>query len=243
MEGIYTASAGSQELGSKFVCKVSKYKVSFFSEKDGIFIILKYGYKSDGSIQFSGFWRYSEKPNQGNIQFSISASEGATELLAGKISTSLKLQGVFSDQHLTLQYNKAFSSYATNNPLKIFAHHGMQTTADPPFAENSRKAALYCGDYGAIGWEVDVRLTKDNVPILIHDANINVRLTQKGPMFGDWDQYSFAFISQFVRLIDGQSLPSVAEALKTFVDSTSMKYVWLDIKGNEGVFKYLLIGS
>src|ERR1043166_1606801 len=60
MEGIYVQENGSDNLGKQFVCKVSKFKVSFFSNKDGIFIILKYGFKSDGSIQFSGFWRYSE---------------------------------------------------------------------------------------------------------------------------------------------------------------------------------------
>ena len=74
MEGIYKLSGGNDGLGVQFVCKVSKYKVSFFSNSNGIFIILKYGYASDGSIQFSGFWRYSEKTEQGNIHFSISAA-------------------------------------------------------------------------------------------------------------------------------------------------------------------------
>ena len=87
MEGIYALSNGSKGLGTQFVCKVSKNKVSFFSDAAGIFIILKYGYKaSDGSIQFSGFWRVSEKPDQGNIHFSISSAEGAAALLAGTIS-------------------------------------------------------------------------------------------------------------------------------------------------------------
>src|SRR2546423_1781838 len=65
MEGIYKLSSGSGSLGSQFVCKVSKLRVSFFSDADGIFIILKYGYNSsDGSVQFSGTWRYSELTTQ-----------------------------------------------------------------------------------------------------------------------------------------------------------------------------------
>ena len=239
MEGIYKLTAGTEVLGNQFVCKVSKYKVSFFSNSNGIFFILKYGYKvSDGSIQFSGFYRYSEKTTQGNIHFSISAAEGATDLLAGVVS-NLKLQGVVSGDQLTLQYNRAFSAYAINNELMIFAHHGVQTTADPPFAENSILGVLNDGDYGVNGLEMDVRLTKDNIPILIHDPTINTRLTRKGPLFGYWDQYPFPFLTQYVRLIDGQSVPSVEQALKTFVDSTSLKYFWMDIKGNEGIFKYL----
>ena len=66
MEGIYTLSDGNEDLGTDFVCKASKYKVSFFSNKSGIFIILKYGFnQSDNSIRFSGFWRYSENFRQG----------------------------------------------------------------------------------------------------------------------------------------------------------------------------------
>lgn len=239
MEGIYKLSSGSEDLGSRFVCKVSKYKVSFFSNSNGIFIILKYGYKaSDGSIQFSGFWRYSESKSQGNIQFSISAADGAAGLLAGVVA-NMKLQGTFNGKLATLQYEKDFSTYAKNNPIMIFAHHGVQTYSDPPFMENSHDVILYGGDYGVNGLELDVRMTKDNVPILIHDPTINIRLTQKGPLFGYWDQYGFSFISNYVKLLDGQRVPSVEQALNTFVDSTTLKYVWLDMKGNEDVFKYL----
>ena len=239
MEGIYKISSGSESLGSQFVCKVSRSRVSFFSDVDGIFIILKHGYNStDGSIQFSGFWRYSEFTTQGKIHFSISASEGATDLLAGVIN-NLKLQGIFSDQVITLQYDHAFSTYAINNPFIILGHHGVITTTNPPFSENSINAAVNSEGYGVNGLEFDVRLSSDHVPICIHDANINTRLTQKSPLSGNWDQYSFPLISAYIRLIDGQKLPSLEHVLDAFIDSTNLKYFWMDIKGNPDVFKYL----
>ena len=186
LEGIYALESGSENLGTQFVCKVSKYKVSFFSNTSGIHILLKYGYKtSDGSIQFSGFWRASESPNQGNIQFVVSAANGATDLLGGVI-TNLKLQGMFSGNQVSLKFKKNFTAFATNNPFMVFAHHGIQTTVDPPFAENSINMILNAEDYGVTGLELDVRMTKDNVAILIHDATINTRLTKKGPLFGSW---------------------------------------------------------
>ena len=43
LEGIYKLAGGSDGIGSQFVCKVSKSRVSFFSDLDGIFFILKYG--------------------------------------------------------------------------------------------------------------------------------------------------------------------------------------------------------
>ena len=243
MEGIYVQENGSDNLGKQFVCKVSKFKVSFFSNKDGIFIILKYGFNPvDGSIQFSGFWRYSETTTQGNIHFSMSSTNGATDLLNGIIS-NLKLEGEFlngnSGQDLSLKYDRPFSQYATSHEFMVFAHHGVQTTANPPYAENSLGGVLNDEDYGVTGLEFDVRMTKDNVPICIHDPSINVRLTLKGPLSGKWDQYSFPFISQYVSLIDGQKVPSVEQVVNAFVDSTTLKYLWMDIKGNPNIFKYL----
>jgi glycerophosphoryl diester phosphodiesterase len=121
----------------------------------------------------------------------------------------------------------------------IFAHHGIQTTANPPYAQNSLNGAVHDEDYGVDGLEFDVRLTKDNVPICMHDASFDIRLTEKGPVYGDFNQYSFAFLEAYVRLIDGEKIPSLAQALTAFIDSTNMKYFWMDVKGDPDVFKYM----
>src|SRR3954467_7290320 len=82
MQGIYSLRNGNAGLGTSFVCKVSKNKVSFFSNEGGLFFILSAGSRaSDGSIQFSGFWRYSEFPTQNTIQGSIAGSDGALDLI------------------------------------------------------------------------------------------------------------------------------------------------------------------
>jgi glycerophosphoryl diester phosphodiesterase len=239
MEGIYKLSGGSNILGEQFVCKVSRFKVSFFSNKDGLFFILNYGYKaSDGSIQFSGFWRYSERTEQGNIQFSITAANGATDLLAG-IVKNLVITGVNPGNDIQLKYDRPFSAAAINRDFIIFAHHGVQTTANPPYAENSLLGVLNDEDYGVTGLEYDIRMTGDNVPICIHDPSVNTRLTVKGPLSGTWDQYPFSLLDNYIRLIDNQKIPSVEQALNAFIDSTTLTYFWMDIKGNKDIFKYL----
>jgi glycerophosphoryl diester phosphodiesterase len=213
--------------------------VSFFSNKDGLFIILKRGLKTnDGSIQFSGFWRYSERKDQGSIQFSITAANGATDLLNG-IVNHLIVTGANAGNDMQLQYTRPFSATAISKGFMIMAHHGVLTTSDPPYAENSLLSVLNDEDYGVTGLEFDVRMTKDNVPICIHDPTINTRLTQKGPLSGSWDQYSFDLISSYIRLVDGQKVPSVEQALNAFIDSTNLGYFWMDVKGNTDVFKYL----
>jgi glycerophosphoryl diester phosphodiesterase len=242
MEGIYSLSGGSSSLGTEFVCKVSKYRVSFFSNTSGIFFILDYGFNpTDGSIQFSGFWRYSENATQGTINFSVASTDGGSGLIMNGIATNLHLKGTFSSpqQSISLQYKRPYSQYVLSHEFTIFAHHGVQTTANPPYAQNSINGVLHDEDYGVDALEFDVRLTKDNVPICMHDASFDIRLTEKGPVYGDFNLYSFDFLEQYVRLIDGQKIPSLAQALQAFIDSTNMKYFWMDVKGDPDVFKYM----
>ncbi|HNP77616.1 MAG: glycerophosphodiester phosphodiesterase [Cyclobacteriaceae bacterium] len=245
MEGIYTLTDGGKELGTSFVCKVSKYRVSFFSEKEGIYIILKYGFNTaNNSIQFSGFWRMSETADQGLINMEIPAGSGSLNLILNGATKGLTINGLYrgfgaGTKSVTLTYSRPFSVFTQNNEFIVFGHHGIQTTSNPPYAENTLKAAFHAEEYGSNGIEYDVRLTRDNVPICIHDPTINIRLTQKGPLSGDFDQYSFQFLRDFITLVDGQKIPSVEEVLRVVIDSTNLKYVWLDIKGNPGVFTHL----
>jgi glycerophosphoryl diester phosphodiesterase len=245
MEGVYELSLGNGGLGSQFVCKVSKYKISFFSNTSGIFFILSYGFNpTDSSIQFAGFWRYSENATQGNINFSISKAGGASDLLQEGIVSNLTLMGTFTDksgasQNMELKFGRPFSPYAIAHEFQIYAHHGVQTTANPPYAQNSINGALHDEDYGVNGLEFDIQLTKDHVPICMHDGAINIRLTEKSPLTGDYSQYTFSFLETYIRLIDGQKIPSLEQVLDVVIDSTNLKYFWMDIKGDPDIFKYL----
>jgi glycerophosphoryl diester phosphodiesterase len=243
MEGIYSGG-GSTGLGTNFVCKVSRYRVSFFSNQGGIFMILKYGLDpTDGSLKFSGFWRFSETPVQGLISFTVPKLQADIFLATGDIS-SLALDGSYQDENgkaqpMSLTFSKNFSAYASTAPFEIYSHHGVQTTSNPPFAQNSLNGVYNDEDYGVNGLEVDVQLTYDTVPIMMHDGNIDIRLTQKSALSGDYNQYKFEFLENYIRLVDGQKIPSLAQELTAFIDSTTMTYMWLDIKGDEGIFQAL----
>jgi glycerophosphoryl diester phosphodiesterase len=245
MQGIYSLRSGNGGLGTSFVCKVSKNKVSFFSNESGLFFILSTGLRqSDSSIQFSGFWRYSEFPTQNTIQGSIASSDGASDLIHNRPFNNLIFKGTFIDkdgqaQTIELNFVRHFSDYVRSHEFTIFAHHGVMTTANPPYASNSLNVVLNAQDYGCDGLEFDVRLTRDNVPICIHNPSIDPSTTNKSPLYGSYDQYTFSFLDTYIELLDGQKIPSVAQALQYFIDSTTMKYFWMDIKGNPGIFKYI----
>jgi hypothetical protein len=216
MEGIYTLNSGTTELGTQFVCKASKFRVSFFSNEGGIFFILKYGIDpSDSSLKFSGFWRFSQTPTQGLINFTIPKAEALAFLKTGDIST-LALDGSMVDSKggnnpLSLKFSKPFSQYTLTHPFEIYAHHGVQTVANPPFAENSIGGVLNDEDYGVNGIEFDIQLTKDKVPICMHDAEIDIRLTQKSPLMGSYIQYNFQFF--------GRLYPACGRAKNSFPGS------------------------
>jgi glycerophosphoryl diester phosphodiesterase len=245
MAGIFSLNNGSNELGTEFVCKVSKKKISFFSNQSGIYMIMEYGLNpTDSSLQFAGFWRYSDNPTQGLIQFSIAKTDGASDLLNHRKFTSLAIKGSFigksnSTQQIGLTFTRPYSSYVLSHEFTIFAHHGVFTTANPPYAQNSLNGVLNDEDYGVDALEFDVRLTKDHVPICVHNKSVDILLTEKSPLSGDYSQYSFAFLQNYIQLVDGQRIPSVEEVLKAFIDSTDMKYMWLDIKGDPDIFKYM----
>ncbi len=245
MEGIYTLSSGSSALGTQFVCKASKYKVSFFSNAGGVFMILSYGLDpSDSSLKFSGFWRFSQVPTQGLINFSLPKADALAFLKTGDIS-NLSLPGTVYDPDnnaspIALKFSRNFSAYAKATPFEIYSHHGVQTTSNPPFAENSLLGVLNDEDYGVNGLEFDVQMTLDYVPIMMHDGNIDIRLTQKSPVSGYYTQYKFDFLEDYIRLVDGQKIPSLDQCLTAFIDSTTMKYFWMDIKGDVGIFQALL---
>ena len=245
MEGIYAVNSGTTGYGNQWVCKVSKYRVSFFSNQDGIFMILKYGINpADSSLKFSGFWRFSEDVTQGLVNFVLPKAEAIAFLKTGNIST-LTLNGNIISQGgasspISLNFSKPFSQYTLTHPFEIYSHHGVQTTSNPPFAENSLLGVLNDEDYGVDGIEFDIQLTRDSVPICMHDGNIDIRLTQKSPLSGNYNQYGFNFLEDYIRLVDGQKIPSLDEVCTAFIDSTTMKYLWLDIKGDDGVFQALL---
>ena len=245
MEGIYNLVEGDAGLGNEFVCKVSKTKVSFFSNSGGIYIILGYGLNvKDSSILFNGFWRFSETEEQGLISFYISGRNGGADFISKGIVTQLKLSGHFSADNnpshdISLQFTRHFAQYAIDHEFIIFAHHGIQTANDPPYTENSLDGAIHDEDYGVNGLEFDVHLTADGVPICAHDADIETRVVEKGPLSGNYIQYPYLILDSLLRLSDGERIATVKQVLNAFVDSTTLKYMWLDVKGDPDIFRYL----
>ena len=83
---------------------------------------------------------------------------------------------------------------------------------------------------GASGIEIDVRLTKDGIPILYHDETLNLRLIQKNGLVGKIENYTYQQLSTYVRLVHGERIPTLEEALAAVLEQTPLTFVWLDTK-------------
>ncbi len=86
----------------------------------------------------------------------------------------------------------------------IFGHRGYPHK----FPENSLAGFKYAIDHGIDGLEFDVHLTKDNVPVIMHDEKIDRTTNGTGTI----RSYTFAELRQF-ELSDGQKIPTLKELL------------------------------
>lgn len=86
---------------------------------------------------------------------------------------------------------------------------------------------------GAEFAEIDTRLTKDGVVVLLHDAELSPRLVQGRFCKGYVADFTLAQLRANCRLENGEELPTLAEALDTAFNSTRLRGVWLDTKTPE----------
>lgn len=98
--------------------------------------------------------------------------------------------------------------------IRLFAHRGLFDNHEG-IPENSLAAFRRAADYG-YGIELDVRLTKDNVPILMHDAKTDrmVRDERGDRVIGLTTDYTLEQMKRFHLLDTEEPVPTLAEALE-----------------------------
>ena len=242
-EGVYAVKNGAGIFGEQVVLKWSylvnekdtTFYLSAFCEKDVTYLILE-GKRIDNTLYFDGYWRKVVNTQTGVARFSIPSSQ-VIRLLSGQDPISeqdaLEIDGVFGYNQdvptakVVLHYLRPLNK----KPFNILAHRAGGRTADLlPASENSVEMIRLASRLGATGIEIDIRLTKDGIPILYHDNTLNLRLIQKNGLVGPIEDYSYQQLSTLVRLIRGERIPTLEEALDAVLYNTSLDFVWLDTK-------------
>lgn len=239
LEGIYKVIDGSDLFGDTIVLKQTKDKISLFGYKNISYFILDAGVKQS-EILFEGYWRFAANDQTGLARFHIS---DADKLISGDTTiTDITVYGEFGIDKampvspIKLQLIKKFTHGLRKDPFIIGAHRsGGRTSNKLPVSENSVAMINYTGYFGSNGVEIDVQLTKDKVPVLYHDPDLNIRLIQKGPLFGKISDYNYSQLLTMVRLIHGETIPTLTQAFDALLANPDIKTVWLDMKDADAV--------
>lgn len=113
----------------------------------------------------------------------------------------------------------------------VLAHRGASGRAP----ENTMAAFRLAADLGADGFELDVQLTSDRVPVVLHDDDVRRTSDGSGPVAGLTlaALRALDFGAWFGPAFRGERIPLLAEA----VDLAAAKGLWLNIelKGSPGL--------
>jgi glycerophosphoryl diester phosphodiesterase len=127
----------------------------------------------------------------------------------------------------------------TNNPL-IIAHRGASVVAP----ENTLAAFALAMESGADGIELDVRLSRDGVPVVIHDATLRrtglceegvARMTAKQlgkADAGTW--FNRAHPKRAREEYSRECVPTLAQVFRLFQDRDARLYVEMKFGADEG---------
>jgi glycerophosphoryl diester phosphodiesterase len=240
MEGVYRVTSGSDKFGEYMVVKWNRSSV-MFANNNGKHFVMEAG-NLDSVVFVQGYWRDGYSDATGVCNMIISKSEGGTTIVTGNGGQTIIIRGAYADgdglpdQSLTMEYIRPFSDKVKNSNFYILGHRcGGRNSDRLPVSENSIAMVKYTEKLGTTGVEVDPRISSDGVPFVYHDGDINTRLTQKGPLSGDVSAYTWFQLSNLVKLIHGERMPSVEELLTYVVDSTDQRFVYLDMKSAEAV--------
>lgn len=238
LNGVYDVIEGTEQLGKKVVIKQSGTSVSMFTGKNAGMFIFHYG-RVDSTLIFEGYWRYTQGSETGLAQFEIPSDSMGKRLLQGIPPTaSFTILGTLGEESMPpstvirLQYQRPI----LDTSFSIIAHRGGGRNSDRlPASENSLGIITIAEQFGTTGIEIDVRLTKDGVPILFHDDNFSPRLVNTEYCIGPVSNFTFAAIRTLCTLKNGEPVPTLDEALNAVLTKTTLSVVWIDIKSPEAV--------
>ena len=240
INGIYSVEIGSEFFGKNVVIHWSGNSFSIFTGKNFTYFVLKSGIVGS-EIVFEGYWKYAQDSNTGLTLLTIKPDEGSDELILGKepdkqitIRGSFGNENSFSGNDLVLRYSRPL--YERSDPFYIIAHRGGGRNLDQlSESENSLGIMQLAESYGANSIEIDVRLTKDGIPIIFHDENLSSRLVVGEFAVGPINNYTYAHLLTLCKLKNGEPIPTLSQALETVITKTGLSLVWLDIKDPNAV--------
>ncbi|RYZ30972.1 MAG: hypothetical protein EOO10_00845 [Chitinophagaceae bacterium] len=231
LQGIYRIEKGNNFFGDTAVVKCSYTvernkkinRISLFCEKNGTYIIAE-AKKLNNTILLSAHWRKAAANGSGIVWLELTMQNG---------QKNFSITGLYGDgddlpaKPFSLTYER---SLPKKRPLQIIGHRGGARNVDfLHVSENTTDMMKMAAQLGANGVEIDVRMTKDNVPVIFHDSFLSIH-TVKGKIYGGLIHNHTLKELQSIELRKGGRMPTLQECLHTILYETPLEMVWLDIK-------------
>ena len=237
LEGVYIVSTGSEQIGDNCILKWSNSGLSIYGAKNINLFLMKGGI-SNSKIIFEGYWRDFNNFRAGKSRLFINENDGAGDIIHGEMPKTIEINGFYDEngtnsKSITLKFERRIEN---TKPFYIIAHRGGGRNSDNlPASENSVELIQLSEALGANAIEIDVRLTKDNIPILFHDDFLSSRLINGDFLTGSIENYYYEHLKKFCKLKHNEEIPTLQQALEAVINKTGLSLVWLDIKSSKAL--------
>ena len=230
IEGVYRVEMGDDIFGTTVVLKWNGRFCNLLAEKDGIVAAMHLRRDSDRFLLEGRAW-WNDSQRMQDLSFEIWEKEGADSMALGIRPTRIVIRatdGLVARFVLLRPVNP--------KPFFVVAHRGgFNNSGQFNIPDNSLEMIRTAQDFGANAIELDVRVTKDGVPIIFHDDNFTPRLVNGEFLFGAVSGFTFSHIRNFGTLKNGERIPTLREALDEVLVSTAIDFVEFDVKNPETI--------
>ncbi len=244
LAGVYLVETGRGRLGDTVAIRFDGRRFGLYAERNVTFIGGQAAARGDSALLI-GAWRAITNQDAGRLDLVARSTEGGRDLAQGKGNgKGLILRGTVrlgtKDESIVLR--KLGSLKPRLRGFQIIAHRGGGRNSERlGRSENSIPMMLLASALGATGIEIDVHATKDGVPIVFHDPTFTARTVPSPYMIGNVDNYTLSQMRLAARLVNGEQIPTLREALTAVIDSTELTVVWIDVKNASVVDSILQI--
>ena len=237
-EGMFDATSGEDLFGPQLAVRTSPGTVSLLTDKNAGFSVLESACLPDNRVVLEGYWQYPTRVEAGLVRLFVEPPAVAEALCDGEElepDTELTLSGTYGEDSefpakpLTLKWNRALKPW--RGTFFNVAHHGACEITDHCGATpNSIESVRLAERIGSNAAELDVRVTRDGIPIFFHDPGLSGSLVKGTFCKGTVAELSLAELRGSCQLQYGEAIPTVQEMIDMMVNETEHEGIYLDIK-------------
>lgn len=237
-EAMYRVDKGSEIFGDGLAVRTSKGTISLMTDKDNGFAVLGGACLPDHRVVVEGYWQYPTELEAGLVRLWVDQQEVAEALCNGeapKADTSFTLSGAYGEGNDIPTHPLALAWTHENKDWRGFffntAHHGACEGTDHCGASpNSLESIRLAERVGSNVAEVDVRITRDGVPVMFHDPGLSRSLVRGLFCNGNVADLSVAELLGSCEYRYGEKIPTLEQMLRFLVDETEFEGAYLDMK-------------